>query len=195
VRATCTDAAQPTSNALYARYGIVPRLPVLELVGRPDRSTLPALPPAVRAVPFDEVASWSSGARERGRLADGIAALDAGILGYAHPEDHAHLAATGRAGQAYVSGDRIVGYGYVSPAGRIGPVAVEDPSLLPGVIGHLLAVAQAEVLSAWVPGAAGGAVTTLLEAGLRIEDFPALACWDRPFADFGRYVPISLAVL
>jgi hypothetical protein len=46
-----------------------------------------------------------------------------------------------------------------------------------------------------VPGAAGAAVTTLLDAGLRIEDFPALLCWDRPFADFSRYVPITLAVL
>jgi hypothetical protein len=35
----------------------------------------------------------------------------------------------------------------------------------------------------------------LLEAGLRLEDFPALVCWDRPFADFERYVPITLAVL
>jgi hypothetical protein len=49
--------------------------------------------------------------------------------------------------------------------------------------------------SAGVSGAAGEAVTALLEAGLRIEDFPALICWDRPFADFSRYVPITLAVL
>ena len=55
--------------------------------------------------------------------------------------------------------------------------------------------APAGAFSAWVPGAAGAAVATLLAAGLRLEDFPALVCWDRPFADFERYVPITLAVL
>jgi len=69
-------------------------------------------------------------------------------------------------------------------------------ALLPGVLGHLLhAVEPAGAFSAWVPGAAGSAVTSLLDAGLRIEDFPALLCWDRPFADFSRYIPITLAIL
>jgi hypothetical protein len=89
-----------------------------------------------------------------------------------------------------------VGYGYASEVGRIGPLAVEDAALLPGVLGHLLrSVEPRGAFSAWVPGAADEAVTALLEAGLRIEDFPALICWDRPFADFSRYVPITLAVL
>lgn len=196
-RATCTDAAQPISNALYARYGIVPRLPVVELVGRPDREPLPVLPDGVRAVPFEVLASGPTDGPGPRRLADGIAALDRGILGYDHPGDHAYLGASGRLGYLYEAGDgRIVGYGYTMAAGRVGPVAVADEALLPGVLGHLLgAVAPAGAFSAWVPGAAGRGVTALLEAGLRIEDFPALLCWDRPFADLSRYVPISLAVL
>ena len=35
------------------------------------------------------------------------------------------------------------------------------------------------------------ALSGRIEAGLRFEDFPLLLCWSRPFADFGRYVPIS----
>ncbi len=67
---------------------------------------------------------------------------------------------------------------------------------MPAILGHLLgAVEPSGAHSAWVPGAAGGTVTALLEAGLRIEDFPALLCWNRPFADFSRYLPITLAVL
>lgn len=195
--ATCTDSAQPISNALYARYGIVPRLPVLELVGRPDRAPLPELPEAVRAVPFDLLAVGPPDGPGPQRLAAGIDAMDRATLGYAHPEDHAYLAESGRIGYLYEAGDgRIVGYGYCMPAGRVGPVAVEDEVLLPGVLGHLLgAVTPVGAFSAWVPGAAGRGVTALLEAGLRIEDFPALLCWDRPFADLSRYVPISLAVL
>jgi GNAT superfamily N-acetyltransferase len=195
--ATCTDAAQPVSNALYARHGIVPRLPVLELVGRPEPDRLPALPEGVLAVPFELLAGGPADAPGRRHLADAIAALDVGLLGYTHPEDHAFLAATGRLGYLYQAGDgQVLGYGYTSAVGRIGPVAVREEALFPGVLGHLLgAVEPAGAFSAWVPGAAGAAMTALLEAGLRVEDFPALLCWDRPFADFARYLPITLAVL
>ncbi len=37
VLATATDTAQPISNALYASCGMVPRIPLLNLVGRPQR--------------------------------------------------------------------------------------------------------------------------------------------------------------
>jgi len=195
--ATCTDAAQPISNALYARYGIVPRVPVLELVGRPDRAAPPQLPGDVRAVPFELLAAGPTDGPGPLRLTAALDALDRATLGYAHPQDHAYLRESGRLGHLYEAGDgRVVGYGYASQVGRIGPLAVEDAALLPGVLGHLMqAVEPRGAFSAWVPGAAGAAVTALLDVGLRIEDFPALLCWDRPFADFSRYVPITLAVL
>jgi len=195
--ATCTDAAQPISSALYARYGIVPRVPVLELVGRPGPGRPASLPDGVRAVPFELLAAGPADGPAGRHLAAAIGSLDRATLGYAHPEDHVYLAETGRLGHLYEArGGRVVGYGYVSPVGRIGPVAVEDEALLPGVLGHLLgAVEPAGAFSAWVPGAAGAAVTALLDAGLRLEDFPALLCWDRPFADFSRYLPITLAIL
>jgi len=197
VLATCTDAAQPVSNALYARLGIVPRVPILEIVGRPDPARLPTLPEGVRAVPFELLGGGSADDPAPRHLADALAALDRSALGYAHPEDHVFLAEGGRLGYLYQAGDgAVVAYGYTSAAGRVGPVAVRDEALLPGVLGHLLRVVEpAGVFSAWVPGSAGPAVTALLEAGLRLEDFPALLCWDRPFADFSRYLPITLAVL
>jgi GNAT superfamily N-acetyltransferase len=204
-RATCTDAAQPISNALYGLYGIVARVPVLELVGRPDRERLVVLPAGVRAVPFEVLAGHGALGGAMGtaagagadHLAATLDALDRSALGYAHPEDHAFLAATGRLGYVYVTGGgRAVGYGYTSPAGRVGPIAVEDEALLAGVLGHLLgAVEPVGAFATWMPGTAGGGVTSLLGAGLRIEDYPALLCWDRPFADFARYVPITLALL
>jgi GNAT superfamily N-acetyltransferase len=194
--ATCTDSAQPISNALYSRFGMVPRLPVLELVGRPERS-VPGLPGGIRAVPFDLLrAGPTDGAGPR-RLAAALEHLDRTTLGYAHPQDHAYLAAQGRLGYLYEAGDgTVVGYGYTSEVGRLGPIAVGDAPLMGPVVGHLLgSVRPAGVFSAWVPGSASAAVAALLGAGLRLEDFPALVCWDRPFADFERYVPITLAVL
>jgi hypothetical protein len=47
----------------------------------------------------------------------------------------------------------------------------------------------------WAPGAALRLMPTLLAAGLRTDEFPLLLCWDRPFADFRRYLPISPGLL
>jgi hypothetical protein len=49
--------------------------------------------------------------------------------------------------------------------------------------------------TAWIPGANDRAMVALLRAGLRIEGFPALLCWTRPFARFEAYLPASLALL
>jgi len=194
--ATCTDSVQPISNALYSRFGMMPRLPVLELVGRPEHP-VPGLPDGVRAVPFDLLRAGPTDGAGPHRLADALELLDRSTLGYAHPQDHAYLAAQGRIGYLYEGGGgSVVGYGYTSQVGRLGPIAVEDAMLMGPVVGHLLgSVRPAGAFSAWVPGSASGAVAVLLEAGLQLEDFPALVCWDRPFADFERYVPITLAVL
>ena len=194
--ATCTDSAQPISNALYSRFGIMPRLPVLELVGRPQ-GVVPGLPGGIRAVPFELLRAGPTDGPGPRRLTAALEHLDRTTLGYAHPQDHAYLAAQGRLGYLYEAGDgRVVGYGYASEVGRLGPIAVDDSVLLGPVTGHLLgSVRPAGAFSAWIPGSASGAITALLEAGLRLEDFPALVCWDRPFADFERYVPITLAVL
>jgi GNAT superfamily N-acetyltransferase len=186
VLAMCTDSAQPVSNALYARFGIVPRLPVFNLVGTPNPAALSRLPADVEAVPFAE-----------SDPAAAIDTVDRAILGYAHPADHAHLRATGRTGFLYRSnaGDTL-GYGYSSEAGRFGPVALLDETLTAPVLGHLMTVVRPRgATTVWVPGANDRAMIAFLRAGLRIEGFPALLCWSRPFGGFERYLPASLALL
>ena len=196
VRATCTDSAQPISNALYARLGIVPRLPVLQLVGRPDREPLPDLPAGVRAVPLDvpEPGVGGDAAERLGRTLD---ALDRAVLGYERPSEHAFLRGAGRRGFLYeAEGGRVLGYGYVAESGRLGPVALEDPELAGPVLGHLVgAIDPAGAYLAWLPGSFAQATVALLRAGFRLEDFPALLCWDRDFGCFDRYLPLSLAIL
>ena len=191
VLAMCTDSAQPVSNALYSRYGIVPRMPVFNLVGTPNPSTLARLPAGIGAVPFGGLDS--SGAAESAT----IDSIDRAVLGYAHGADHAYLRATGRTGFIYRSDDgSAVGYGYSSEAGRFGPVALLDATLTAPVLGHLMnAIRPRGATTVWVPGANARAMVALLRAGLRMEGFPALVCWTRPFADFERYLPASLALL
>jgi GNAT superfamily N-acetyltransferase len=186
VLATATDSAQPISNALYASLGIIPRMPLFNLVGRPAQGFEPEpLPAGSTSRPFGEAGS------DREDLE--IAELDREILGYAHPEDHAYIRRESRLGFAYRdAAGRLQGYGYASPAGRVGPIAVRQPELLGPILGHVLtAVIPRGASSVWLPGSADGAVLAALRSGLRIEGFPTLVCWSRPFADFGRYVPIS----
>jgi GNAT superfamily N-acetyltransferase len=192
--ATVTDTAQPISNGLYASLGVVPRLPMFNLVGRPIRSeALPGLPDGVHAVRMGAAAP-----SERDRPAEAeLAALDREVLGFAHREDHAFLRSQGRIGFAYRDGrGDLLGYGYASEVGRIGPLAMRDAALHAPIVAHLLeAVVPRGASAMWVPGAAGPSIQMLVRAGLRMEGFPVLACWSRPFADFSRYVPISPGLL
>jgi hypothetical protein len=122
-----------------------------------------------------------------------VAALDREIVGYDHPADHRFILSDRPSAFAYrdASG-ALVGYGYTSPVGRIGPIAVRGVDLMAPVLGHLLTAVEPRGASAiWLAGDAGAAIGLALGAGLRFEDFPLLLCWNRPFADFERYVPIS----
>ncbi len=189
-----TDAAQPISNGLYASFGMSPRMPMFNLVGRPHRpGSLPDLPDGVSAARFDASAPAE---RDHALEAD-LAELDRVVLGFDHAEDHAFWRRQGRIGFAYRDGsDRLVGYGYASEVGRIGPVAVRDAALHAPVVAHLLEAVPPRGASAiWIPGEAGPTMGLLLRAGLRIEGFPVLLCWSRPFADFGRYQPASPGLL
>jgi GNAT superfamily N-acetyltransferase len=186
VLATCTDSAQPISNGLYASFGIVPRMPLFNLVGRPYQDApWPALPGDIVVERVRDGAAWAND----GEVHD----LDRALLGFAHPEDHAFVLDEPRHGFAFRGPDgRLVGYGYAGDVGRVGPIAVSDARLLAPVLGHLLRTVEPRgASSVWLPGDAGDAIGVAIRAGLRIDGFPILAGWSRSFADFTRYVPTS----
>jgi GNAT superfamily N-acetyltransferase len=195
--ATCADAAQPISNGLYASLGMIPRMPLLRLVGRAERpAELPRLPNGVRPVGFDEIDR--AGERIGGAaLDDELAGLDRDAAGFEHPADHAMVRAERRLGFLYLGPDGgPIGYGYASESGRLGPIAVRDAALLGPVIGHLVTTVRPRgAFALFLPGAAEEIGGPLVRAGFRVEGFPGLLCWDRPFADFARYVPISSSLL
>ena len=177
----------------------MPRLPVFNLVGRPDRpDALPAIPTGVRI----HETTWSDAAdttepTNPAAEARGIAAVDTATVGQAHPEDHAFLAAEGR--RRFIARSErgeMLGYGYIAPSGRFGPIAAIDASLLAPIAAHLITTVRAPgAYATWIPGDADDLFVTLLRAGFRFESFPALLLWNRPIADFTRYVPINLALL
>jgi len=196
-RATGTDSAQPISNALYASLGIVPRMPLFNLIGLPrEAEPFGALPSGIAAVAFDDLVGGPGGEGHRA-LVDTVDTLDRQVNGFAHPADHRFLRRESRRGWLYQGPDgQAVGYGYVGESGRLGPALVRDPVLLGPVLGHLCGVVQPRgAFSTWIPGHAGSALVPALRAGFRMEPFPVLLCWDRPPADFTRYLPISPGLL
>ncbi len=187
--ATVTDSVQPISNALYASLGIVPRQPMFNFVGRPRAGwTGPPLPPGVVAIPI--VGEDPAYEAERD-------ALDRYVVGFDHPDDHRFATNADQQRFAYRDADgALVAHGGASLAGRVGPIATRDPTLLAPVLAHLLVTIEPRgASSVYLSGAAGDGVRLLLDAGLRIEGFPFLVCWTAPFADFARYVPISPGLL
>lgn len=194
-RATGTDTAQPISNALYAGLGIVPRMPLLNLIGLPERpEAFGALPEGITARSFEALAAEGDGHR---RLAGTVDALEREMNGFTHPADHRFLRQQERRGWLYESPDgTALGYGYSAESGRLGPVLVREPDLMAPVLGHLTsAVRPRGAFITWVPGHAHRALVALLRAGFRLEPFPVLLCWDQPVADFERYMPISPGLL
>jgi len=193
-RATATDSAQPISNALYSTYGITPRMPLLNLSGLPHRpEAFGTLPSGVTPVAFETIAAGPPDGPGHRRLMTEVDALDRELLSAAHPLDHRFLRMESRHGWLYHGPDGVpLGYGYAGEAGRLGPIAVRDQALLAPIMGHLTSVVVPRgAFATWIGGAADGAIVALLRAGFRFDQFPVLLCWDRPFGDFARYLPIS----
>lgn len=191
-----TDSAQPISNALYARRGMLPRLPIWRLAGEPRRwSALPPLPASLESATFDAVAG--DGREDASLLTDAVDAVDREVIGVTRPLDHEFLRREGRTGfLVRERHGRILGYGYGAASGRIGPVATLDPDLLPAILGVVVReTPMLDAIGAWVPGTADGAIRSLLEAGLQFDRFPGVLCWSRPETPFARYLPINLAMV
>jgi GNAT superfamily N-acetyltransferase len=196
---TCVEAVQPVSTALYASYGMLPRVPQYAVGGTPRAGSLPPLPEDVEALSFDALAGAEGGSAA---LETTLARIDREMLGHAHPQDHAFWQRIGRHGFLYrvpgagETGDRAIGYGYAHQSGRIGPVAALDALLLPAIIGHLTTAIRAA--DAWlvnVPGPAGRALVPLLRAGLRILPGPVVYAGSWPGPAFDRYLPMGYALL
>ncbi len=189
-RSVVVEAIQPVSTALYAQFGMVPRVPLYVFTGEIRQGALPDGETALGAA--DLSAAEFSGFREQAQ--DDIDALDRTVVGWARQPEHVYLGTADRRAFLYRRGSDVVGYGYVQRSGRVGPICtLETADLLP-ITTHLLGATRPP--GAWqviVPGPASALYTALLRAGLRIDGPPAIFCssWDGPA--FDRYVPMNFA--
>lgn len=156
-RMTLADAIQPVSNAMYARRGLVPAAPMLELGGTP-RAEPGSLEPAA-----PEAAA--------------LAVVDAVAYGFDRAGDHVHWSAV-EPPSVWLRGGEPVAYSYGTPSGRIGPVAGVDPAAAADALRAELARADGEV-SLDIPGSARELVEVALGAGLRFTGPPGLLLLSR----------------
>jgi hypothetical protein len=89
-----------------------------------------------------------------------------------------------------------LGYGYVQPSGRIGPLLMREPDLLEPALAELTtAVTPSGGWQAVVPGVARHALLPLLRAGLRIDGAPAIHAATDEGPPFDRYLPMNSALI
>ncbi len=178
-RAVCIGAMQPISAALYAQYGMVPRVPLFMFSGKPTTS-LRALPKGMEIRPVD---------------IDHVAQLDRDVTGFTRPEDHAAWEKWDRQRLGLYRSGRLVGYGYVQSVGRMGPVIVREAEHLLPFVGALMdRLPEVETWLLNVPGPAAETFQALLKAGLRLEGPPVVYCATELRIDHSRYVPSTFAL-
>jgi GNAT superfamily N-acetyltransferase len=178
-RAVCIGSMQPISAALYAQYGMVPRVPMYMFTGKPT-TPLRGLPKGMQIRPVDS--------------AD-VTELDRAVTGLTRPVDHAAWEKWDRQRLGLYRAGRLVGYGYVQSVGRLGPVIVREPEHLLPFVGALMdRLPQVETWLLNVPGPAAETFETLLKVGLRLEGPPVVYCATELRIDHSRYMPSSFAL-
>jgi GNAT superfamily N-acetyltransferase len=177
--AVCIFSVQPISAALYAKYGMVPRVPMYTIEGRPKKP-LPELPAGLSVGPLQVAAAT---------------VLDRAITGFAREQDHAAWVGWGRQRFGLFEAGRPVGYGYAQSSGRMGPVVVERRELVLPLVAEMMR--QVETLEDWavnVPGPAAETFAALLNAGMRLDGPPVVFCSSDESIDHSRYLPSTFAL-
>lgn len=177
------DPTDFAAAALAARHGLSLLEPVLRVAGKiPNEDALAALAFGAyrfRAVPIDPI---------RHRYA--IGALDRETRGCERPDDH-ELFASIATGHALLLDDECVGYAYVWPDGRVGPLAVSSGAYATAVFAFALMTLASTYGASWctagVPGSNLRILNAALAAGLRIDTARYVAA-RKESMDLSRYV-------
>lgn len=165
--ATVVESRQPVSTMLYARYGILPRVPVYWLGGL-RLEGLPEVPAGLIVRPLSLV--------DHQRAID---VLDRDLLGYARPQDHAMWVKDAEAAIVSVGEDgSLCGYGYLTQDAWICPAIGTDETVVAAIIRDLLEEYTGDLGGVTLPvlGSAGHLLPTLLRGGMRSEEGAQLLC-------------------
>ncbi|HEY9084772.1 MAG TPA: GNAT family N-acetyltransferase [Candidatus Tyrphobacter sp.] len=183
-RFAIVDAADGISHAFAIRHGATMDGVLLQCAGAIPREEELLRLAAAEGRRF-EVAPLDLAAH---RFA--IEALDREVRGAPLGADHAILDGFG-SGSAFFLNDEFVGYAYVWPDGRIGPLVASAPSYLDQIYAFALAALTRRYGASWaqclVPGGNARILRTAIRCGLTVET-AWLTAREREGGDPSRYV-------
>lgn len=181
IKALITFTFNNVSQGLYIRHGLFPRFPIY-MVSVPRDHLAPRL-----AAPRLRLESLMADAIAY----DELAAIDVSAVGVSREKHHRFLLGDSTIrGFTIHAGNECVGYVYIS-GGHIGPLAVRRPDLVDAAFATALSFAaqtDCPTISAFVPGASEPALKAASDHGMRLT-FPMLLMSNRPFGDWGSYLP------
>lgn len=176
-----TFAFNVVSQGLYARHGLLPRVPIHlcsaereALADREGGGTLAARP--IRATDAD---------------LEMLRRLDLAALGVSREKHHRYLLGEpGMQGVFLEDAGECVGYAYVAATGHVGPLAVAHAHAMPAAFRTALAMAvagDARQISVFVPGPSD-ALAIAAGQGMRFT-LPMVLMSARDSGDWTRYLP------
>lgn len=177
------DADDVASLAFFLRRGMGLHVPVLRVTGE-----IPREEELAQMVAGDY--RFSTMALDPDKQRFDINGLDREVRGTARPNDHIAFSQLAK-GTAFVLNDEVVGYTYVWPDGRIGPLVAASGAYLPQFFGYALLALRREYGASWcmalVPGSNVRVMRAAVRMGLTLDQVRIFAT-DQPQIDLSRYV-------
>jgi GNAT superfamily N-acetyltransferase len=181
-RAMLLDPRDSAAFALALRFGMAPRESILRFAGGvPKEEELAKM----AAGDYRFAVETIDPATHRFALDE----LDRHARATSRPSDHEHFALAAFGHAFFLSGE-CVGYAYVWPDGRVGPLACASEAYLVQIFAYALVTLRRTYAASWctvlVPGACRRIARAALRARLKIEEQYALAS-DSFVADLSTY--------
>jgi GNAT superfamily N-acetyltransferase len=182
-RSGLLDAPECGSLAFFLQRGVSLQTPVLAVSGAiAHEDDLARLAAGEYRFSSDRIDPMRDG--------QALDALDREVRGSARPLDHLYFNEHGH-GIAFALEDEFVGYAYVWPSGRIGPIVSASPAYLPQFFAFALVTLNRAFDATWctalVPGTNVRVMRAALRIGLTIDAVRLFAC-DSTLPDLSRYV-------
>lgn len=182
-RSGLVGAAELAGLAWYVKRSVPLQTPIVRVAG-----AIPREEELVRIAAGEH--RFTTAALDPEALGSALASLDRETRGTARPRDHAYFSANAH-GTAFFLQNEFVGYCYVWPSGRIGPLAATSATYLVQLLGYALATLRAVAGATWctalVPGTNLRILRAVMKAGLAIGDVCVFAS-DAPMLDLSRYL-------
>jgi GNAT superfamily N-acetyltransferase len=162
--AAIADPEDSAALALLSRSGIPLREPVLRIAGEiPKEEVLAKMAAGDYRFNVEPIDVLTHGAA--------LGELDRNTRGTTRPDDHAAFARTAT-GNTFFLGGECVGYAYVWPDGRLGPLACASEAYLVQIFAYAVVTLQRAYGASWctalVPGSNRRIARAALRSGLQI---------------------------